>query len=363
MDTLTRDALTVLQPGFTGTTAPDWLLRRLGEGLASVGLFGRNIASPEQLAALTAALRAEREDVLVAIDEEGGDVTRLEVRTGSSFPGNLALGAVDDTALTRAVRRGTGPPARRLRGQPQLGAVRGRQLRSRQPGHRRAVARGDPGLVAAHRRLRRGHAGGGVATCASTSPRHAHTSVDSQHHDMPRIDVGPRTLEETGAGALPGGRRGGTKAVMSAHICCHPSARPAAAAMPRSERCVHGLLHGLLRAHARRAGSRFDGLIVTDGMEMRAIADGYGIERGASWPWPPARRRDLRGGWAGGRGGRAAVARRGWSGPCGRGELSEERLAEARSGCGGWRLGGSARVLPSPPRPGWGSPPARGRCA
>ncbi len=102
-DTLTRDALTVLQPGFTGTTAPDWLLRRLGQGLASVGLFGRNIASPEQLAALTAQLRAERDDVLVAIDEEGGDVTRLEVRTGSSFPGNHALGAVDDVDLTREV--------------------------------------------------------------------------------------------------------------------------------------------------------------------------------------------------------------------------------------------------------------------
>lgn len=90
-DALARDALTVLQPGFTGTTAPDWLLRRLGEGLASVGLFGRNITSPGQLAALTAQLRAEHEDVLVAIDEEGGDVTRLEVRTGSSFPGNHAL--------------------------------------------------------------------------------------------------------------------------------------------------------------------------------------------------------------------------------------------------------------------------------
>ncbi|MEV5085288.1 glycoside hydrolase family 3 N-terminal domain-containing protein, partial [Streptomyces sp. NPDC056159] len=108
-DTLTRDALTVLQPGFTGTTAPDWLLRRLGEGLSSVGLFGRNIASPEQLAALTAQLRAEREDVLVAIDEEGGDVTRLEVRTGSSFPGNHALGAVDDVELTQAVARACGP--------------------------------------------------------------------------------------------------------------------------------------------------------------------------------------------------------------------------------------------------------------
>ena len=67
-DVLTRDALTVLQPGFTGTSVPDWLLHRLAEGLASVGLFGRNITSPTQLAALTAQLRAERDDVLVAID-------------------------------------------------------------------------------------------------------------------------------------------------------------------------------------------------------------------------------------------------------------------------------------------------------
>src|SRR5881392_3415630 len=102
-DTRTRDALTVLQPGFTGTTAPDWLLRRLGEGLGSVALFSRNIETPEQLAALTAQLRAQVPDVIVAVDEEGGDVTRLEARSGSSFPGNHALGAVDDAELTRAV--------------------------------------------------------------------------------------------------------------------------------------------------------------------------------------------------------------------------------------------------------------------
>ncbi|MGY3679850.1 beta-glucosidase-like glycosyl hydrolase [Streptomyces sp. TE33382] len=107
-DTLTRDALAVLQPGFTGTTAPDWVLRRVGEGLAAVALFGRNIRTPEQVAALTAQLRAEREDILVAIDEEGGDVTRLEVRQGSSFPGNLALGAVDDVHLTRDVAQELG---------------------------------------------------------------------------------------------------------------------------------------------------------------------------------------------------------------------------------------------------------------
>ncbi|MFE0423594.1 glycoside hydrolase family 3 protein, partial [Streptomyces sp. NPDC058953] len=83
-DRLSRDALAVLQPGFEGTTAPDWLLRQIADGLSAVGLFGRNITTPEQLTALNAQLRAERDDLLVAIDEESGDVTRLEVVEGSS---------------------------------------------------------------------------------------------------------------------------------------------------------------------------------------------------------------------------------------------------------------------------------------
>ncbi|MER7160650.1 glycoside hydrolase family 3 N-terminal domain-containing protein, partial [Streptomyces lydicus] len=40
-------------------------------------------------------------------------------------------------------------------------------------------------------------------------------------------------------------------------------------------------LHGLLRAPVAEGGLGFDGLIVTDGMEMRAIAATYGIERGS----------------------------------------------------------------------------------
>ena len=66
-------------------------------GSAASCLFGWNVRDVEQVAALTAALRAENPArARVAIDEEGGDVTRLEVATGSSFPGNLALGLVDD---------------------------------------------------------------------------------------------------------------------------------------------------------------------------------------------------------------------------------------------------------------------------
>ncbi|MGK5549717.1 glycoside hydrolase family 3 protein [Streptomyces sp. URMC 127] len=275
MDTLTRDALAVLQPGFTGTTAPAWLLRRLGEGLASVGLFGRNIASPAQLAALTAQLRAERGDVLVAVDEEGGDVTRLEVRTGSSFPGNLALGAVDDTRLTRAVARELGrrlaecgvnlnwAPSGDVNSDPDNPVIGVRSFGS------------DPHLVARHTAAYvQGLQSAGVAACTKHFPGHGDTAVDS-HHDLPRIDAGLGTLRTRELVPFRAAVAAGTKAVMSAHILL-PALDPG---LPAT--LSPAALHGLLRAPVADGGLGFDGLIVTDGMEMRAISGTYGIERGS----------------------------------------------------------------------------------
>ena len=57
--------------------SPDWLERELDDGLGGVVLFARNVEGPEQLRALTDSLRVSAATV-VAIDEEGGDVTRLE---------------------------------------------------------------------------------------------------------------------------------------------------------------------------------------------------------------------------------------------------------------------------------------------
>src|SRR3984893_12656225 len=105
---LQRLADRCLLPGFVGTVAPGWIRRRAAAGLGGVVLYGRNVESPEQLAALTGSLHAERPELLVGIDEEGGDVTRLEPRTGSSYPGNLALGVGSDVALTRAVAASMG---------------------------------------------------------------------------------------------------------------------------------------------------------------------------------------------------------------------------------------------------------------
>ncbi|GGR29634.1 glycoside hydrolase family 3 protein [Streptomyces roseolus] len=269
-DTLTRDALTVLQPGFVGTTAPDWLLRRIGEGLSSVGLFGRNVADPEQLARLTARLRAEREDVLVAIDEEGGDVTRLEVNEGSSFPGNYALGRVDDVELTRAVARELGrrlvacgidlnwAPSADVNSNAENPVI---GVRSFGP---------DPDLVARHTvAYVDGLQAVGVAACTKHFPGHGDTNVDS-HDALPRIDVDLATLHARELVPFRAAIAAGTKAVMSAHILLSAldTERPATLS-PQ-------ILTGLLRQELG-----FDGLIVTDGMEMQAVAATYGIERGS----------------------------------------------------------------------------------
>jgi beta-N-acetylhexosaminidase len=273
-DTLTRDALTVLQPGFRGTTAPDWLLRLLAEGLGAVALFSRNIETPEQVTRLTAQLRAVRPDVLVAADEEGGDVTRLEARGGSSFPGNLALGAVDDIKLTRAVAAELG---RRL-------AACGVNLNwapsadvNSDPGNPVIGVRSfgaDPELVARNTAAYvEGMQSAGVATSVKHFPGHGDTGVDS-HHAMPLIDVDLETLRTRELVPFRAAVAAGTKAVMSAHIL-----------VPALDADLPGtlspaVLMGLLRAPQEQGGLGYDGLVVTDGIEMQAIAGTYGIERG-----------------------------------------------------------------------------------
>ncbi|BDZ55630.1 hypothetical protein GCM10025870_27030 [Agromyces marinus] len=105
---LRRDILTTLLPGFFESDAPEWVLGMLREGLGGVCLFGSNIVSPAQVAALTADLRAANPLAVIAIDEEGGDVTRLFFDRGAPFPGNAILGRIDDLELTREVGRAVG---------------------------------------------------------------------------------------------------------------------------------------------------------------------------------------------------------------------------------------------------------------
>ncbi|GAA2699780.1 glycoside hydrolase family 3 protein [Micromonospora olivasterospora] len=259
-------AAAVLQPGFVGTTPPPWILRWLGEGLGSVVLFARNIVDPDQVAALTAALRAERPDVLVGIDEEAGDVTRIESARGSSRPGNLALGAIDDPELTAEVARDLGrelasvgvtlnfAPDADVNSNPDNPVIGVRSFGS------------DPALAARHTAAWvAGLQDGGVAACAKHFPGHGDTRVDS-HHDLPRIGGTRQRLDAVELVPFGAAVAAGAQAVMTGHLLV-PALDPElpATLSPR-------ILGGLLREEMG-----FQGLVVTDAIEMRAVAGRYGF--------------------------------------------------------------------------------------
>src|SRR5205814_5207032 len=166
-------------PGFAGVTAPDWLLRRIESGLGGVVLFAGNIESPEQLRSLTAELRRGG-SLLVATDEEGGDVTRLEARRGSSYPGNWALGIVDDAELTEAVAASIAAELADVGINFDFAPVADVNSNPDNPVIGIRSFGGEPSLVARHvRGFVTGLQSGGVAGCAKHFPGHGDTSQDS----------------------------------------------------------------------------------------------------------------------------------------------------------------------------------------
>jgi beta-N-acetylhexosaminidase len=257
-----------LLPAFDGVTAPDWLIGRLAAGLGGVTLFARNIESTDQVERLTAQLRAANPDVLICVDEEGGDVTRLDVATGSAYPGNFALGAVDDPELTRRVAASIGADLRDVGINVNLGPVADVNSNPDNPviGVRSFGA--DPTLVARHSAAYvEGLQSTGVAACTKHFPGHGDTAVDS-HHGLPTVSDSPAAL----AAALEPFRaaiEAGTRAIMTAHIVV-PAYGDEPATINRR------ILDGLLRSELR-----FDGLVVTDALDMGAIRRGVGDVEGA----------------------------------------------------------------------------------
>ena len=263
---LLRLADTVLLPGFTGTTAPDWVRRRLAGGLAGVVLFSRNVDTPAQLAALTSALRAENPEILIGIDEEAGEVTRLEARTGSSRPGNYALGVVDDVDLTERVARGIGRDLRAVGVNIDFAPAADVNSNPDNPVIGLRSFGADPLLVARHTAAWiRGLQSTGVAACAKHFPGHGDTSVDS-HHGVPRVTVSREELAEVELWPFRVAIDEGVRSIMTGHllVTAYDEELPATLS-PR-------VLTGLLREELG-----FEGLIVTDGIEMAAVSGRYGL--------------------------------------------------------------------------------------
>ncbi len=267
--TLSADVAATLQPGFPGPDVPDWLVRAGGDGLVSVCLYGDNVAGPDGLAGVCATLHERMPGVLLAVDEEGGDVTRLHYPAGSTSVGNGVLGRLDDPATTRAVAAGIGgelaalgigldlAPDVDVNSSPDNPVIGVRSFGD------------DPVLVARHAAAWvEGLQSTGVAACAKHFPGHGDTAVDS-HHGLPRVDVPLEVLHERELAPFRAAVDAGVGAVMTSHIIV-------SALDPHRPATFSRTVIGVLRDELG-----FSGVLMSDALDMAGASAETGIPEAA----------------------------------------------------------------------------------
>lgn len=253
--------------------------------IGNVILFGNNCENGAQISALTdsiqrAVTEATGAPALIAVDQEGGEVTR--VTDGATvYPGAMAFAAsggeptaLDPVPEANALRiegEFVGEELRALGINCNLAPVADVNTNPLNPVIGVRSYGDDPERVAgAAAAYALGLQSRGVLAVAKHYPGHGDTSVDS-HYGLP---VSQKSLDELAAAELVPfltAGKAGVAGVMAAHILyprIDPDGRPATLSK--------AVLTGMLR-EGEGLSNGFEGLIFTDSMRMGAVTSQYGI--------------------------------------------------------------------------------------
>jgi beta-N-acetylhexosaminidase len=268
----------LLLAGFEGRSPPREILDLLEkQQLGGVILFARNSESAEQVFALTSELQARaraaghRYPLLVAIDHENGMVQRLGDWV-TLFPGNMALAATDSAALVQAISAAAGRELLALGINLNLAPVLDINTNAANPVIGVRAFGDDPEQVA---RLGvaavRGYLQASIVCCVKHFPGHGDTATDS-HLALPQLPHGWERL--ISCELLPFARAlaAGAPCVMVGHLAL--PALTGDSALPAS--VAPAIIQGLLREQLG-----FEGVAISDCLEMAAISNTLGVERAA----------------------------------------------------------------------------------
>ena len=250
-----------------GPTADAETRRFLADGCASgVCLYGRNITGPEQTLSLTDALReVGGPDFLVTADLEGGYVWRLRPEA-THWPSAMALGAANRPDLTRLVAHAAAREFRAMGIDTPFAPVADVSDHPRNPVIGTRAFGGTAKHVAQHVTATiGGYREGGVVSCVKHFPGHGNTDTDS-HFSLPILNHSIERLNTVDLVPFIAGIRAGADMVMVSHLlvrCLDPDT-PASL----SARIINALL---------RVQCKFQGVIVTDALDMKAVTDTYGL--------------------------------------------------------------------------------------
>jgi beta-N-acetylhexosaminidase len=263
----------LMMVGFIGTEVDEdveALVR--GHRVGGVCLFKHNIRDAGQVARLNDGLLrllVNHIPPFLALDQEGGNVVRVQDQV-VVLPSNMALGATRSPELAYAAGRAQGEDLRRLGFNMNLAPVLDVNLNPRNPVIGvRSYGDSVPLVSELGRAFVRGQQDAGLVTVAKHFPGHGATDADS-HKALP---IMAETREEVLAQMEPfhAAIQDGLDGLMTAHV-----AIPRLTGNDVPATLSPQVLDGLLR---KELG--FDGLVLTDEMEMEAIAQRYGVGRAA----------------------------------------------------------------------------------
>jgi len=260
--------LTRLMIAFAGTRLPRSAERRINEqGVAGVTLFlVHNVVDPPQIRRLTGAIQRARPagapPLLVAADQEGGQLIGLGNGT-TPFAGAMALGATGDEALAERVAGATARELRALGVNVNYAPVCDLANNPANPALGIRSFGDDPEAVG---RLAaatvRGLQGEGVAAAAKHFPGAGDTASDP-HHELPLVRRTHAELAERELIPFRAALEAGARMVMTGHFALPGQDDDLPTSL--SAAVLRGLLRGQLH---------FDGVTVTDALDMRALAQG-----------------------------------------------------------------------------------------
>ncbi len=257
--------------GFPGTRLPASFARALSEGRrGGTILFKPNVeGGPAQVAALAREIRAASgAGAIVGVDQEGGRVARLRAPL-LEVPPMRAVASWGDVAFAERLARAVGAELASLGVTMAFAPVLDVNTRAENPviGDRSFGA--DPATCAAFGAAWvRGLQAAGVLACGKHFPGHGDTSKDS-HVDLPVVDQPRARLESVELAPFRAAVAAGVAAIMTAHVV-FPALDPDRPATLSPVACTE-----------LRDAIRFDGLLVSDDLEMRAIAARWEIEDSA----------------------------------------------------------------------------------
>jgi beta-N-acetylhexosaminidase len=267
MSSLERKAAKMLAVGFTGTTPPQELRDLIARGVSSAILFKRNIEAPEQVSALTADIKRNApHPILLCIDQEGGRVARL--RDGfTAVPSMRALGKTDDPHLAYEVGKVLARELRAVNIDLDFAPVLDVDTNPNNPVIADRSFGPDVSLVCRMGvALIKGLQDNGVAACAKHFPGHGDTSLDS-HFDLPRLPHSIERLQRVELPPFQAAADANVAMIMTSHVIFEPLDSKYPATMSRPA------LDGILRDQMH-----YDGVVISDDLEMKAIADHFALE-------------------------------------------------------------------------------------